>query len=96
MVFIHCNLRNLLIGFPILTIKNNLTYMYAVANLDLATLLVGLGIVPSQVPRLPHSLEEFAALIPHDEVEQLPVMEVCLCCVCACVSACVCVSVCVC
>ena len=55
--------------------------MYAVANVDLATLLVGLGIVPSQVLRLPHSMEEFAALIPHDELEQLPVVEVCVVCV---------------
>ena len=45
---------------------------------------MGLDIVPSQAPRLPHSVEEFAALIPHDELEQLPVMEVCVLCVCLC------------
>ena len=34
-------------------------------------------VVPAQSPRLSHSLEDFAALIPHENPHQLPVMEVC-------------------
>ena len=34
-------------------------------------------VVPAQPPRLGHSLEDFAALIPHDNPHQLPIMEVC-------------------
>ena len=34
-------------------------------------------VVPAQSPRLSHSSEDFAALIPHDNPHQLPIMEVC-------------------
>lgn len=35
-------------------------------------------IVSPDSPRLSHSLEDFAAIIPHDHPHQLPIMEVCL------------------
>ena len=53
--------------------------------------------VPSHSPQLGHSLEDFAALIPHDDPHQLPIMEVCLSvCPFVCLSIClsVCLSVC--
>ena len=37
-----------------------------------------MSLVPADSPRLSHSLEDFAALIPHDNPHQLPIMEVCM------------------
>lgn len=34
------------------------------------------NIVPAEDPRLGHSMEDFAALIPHDNPHQLPIMKV--------------------
>ena len=40
------------------------------------------NIVSTEDPRLGHSLEDFAALIPHDNPHQLPIMDVCLSVIC--------------